>query len=106
MEAFVKDLEGKQEQAVSQLREQVQQGKRETQRLRDEIAMLRVQLTNDMKLVHAKMEANFQQTSGTVKKAEQAVKALREDMGQLRETMIVTAKEATELALAPIKATL
>ena len=37
---------------------------------------------------------------------EQAVDALRVDMGQLRETMIVTAKEATDLALAPVKATL
>ena len=56
--------------------------------------------------MQADLEAKFQQASGAAQKVEHVVNALRGEMDQLREMMVITAKEATTFALAPMKATL
>lgn len=67
--------------------------------------MLRVHHTNDLKLVQAEIEAKFQRTIGEAQ-TRYELEALWTDVGQLQATVIITTKNAIELALAPVKATL
>ena len=60
MEAYVKEFRTAQDQENSQLWDQVQRGIKENQSLKDELTMMRVQHSNDYKLLHAKLEAKFQ----------------------------------------------
>ena len=68
--------------------------------------MMRVQHSNDYKLLHAKLEVKFQQTMGQVNTAGQRIDGLQREVEQMKKMMISMAREATEFALTPIQTSL
>ena len=68
--------------------------------------MMRVQHSNDYKLLHVELEAKFQQTMGQVNTAGQRIDGLQREVEQTKKMMISTAREATEFALTPIRTSL
>ena len=68
--------------------------------------MLYRQLTGNLKLVQAEIEAKFQQVVGERQTIGQKLEVLWRDLEQLRETTITMAQDAIELALALVKTTL
>ena len=106
VEAHVTEFQATQEQAVSQLRNQLQQKERDIDGLRDELKLLRVQHAGDLKLVQIEMETKFQQAISKSQTAERKVEALREEIQQLRVDMVTAVQKQTELALVPLRTTL
>ena len=98
----MKEFHTAQDQENSQLWDQVQRGIKENQSLKDELTMMRVQHSNDYKLLHAELEAKFQQTMGQIHIAGQRIEGMQREVEQTKKMMISTAREATEFALTPI----
>ena len=106
VEAYVKEFRTAQDQENSQLWDQVQRGIKENQSLKDELTMMRVQHSNDYKLLHAELEAKVQQMTGQINTAGQRIVGLQREVEQTKKMMISTAREATEFALTPIRTSL
>ena len=67
---------------------------------------MRVQHSSDYKVLHAELEAKFQQMMGQINTVGQRIEGLQKELEEMRKMIISTTHEATDFALTPIRVSL